>query len=210
MSDRSVEGTRALGSTGARLLGLKGCTLVLASASPRRVELLRGLGIEFEGRPSRTEEAIGAGEAPHAAAERLARSKAQSGIRDGEDALVVGADTLVVLDGEPLGKPRDTDQARDMLRSLSGRGHDVVTGVAVVRTADRAVFSGIESTRVRFRTLDEEEIDMLVGEAMDKAGGYGIQGLASLVVESVDGDYFNVVGLPLLLLRRLVKEAVTR
>ena len=210
MNGRRVERTRTLGSTGARLLGLEGRSLVLASASPRRAELLRGLGIEFERRSPRTEEAIRAGEAPRTAVERLARSKAESGIRDGEDALVVGADTLVVLDGEPLEKPRDTDQAADMLRSLSGRGHDVVTGVAVVRTADRAVFSGTESTRVRFRTLDEEEIDILVGEAMDKAGAYGIQGLASLVVESVDGDYFNVVGLPLLLLRRLVKEATTR
>jgi septum formation protein len=165
--------------------------------------------VRFTVRPVDVDESIHPGEAPAAAARRLAEEKALAAlasIASGDDTLLVGADTLVVADGEALGKPRDAADARRMLRLLSGRSHEVVTGVAVARTADRAVVSGVEVTGVRFRLLDADDIAALVesGEALDKAGAYGIQGLAALAVDRIEGDYFNVVGLPLGVLRRLV------
>jgi septum formation protein len=194
------------------MLGLDGHRLVLASASPRRADLLRGLGIPFEARPVTVLEALVDGEAPRTAAVRLAAMKAKAAVRPSEDALVLAADTLVVLDDQALGKPRDDEDARHMLRRLSGRMHEVVTGVAVVRSRDDEMFAGWECTRVSFRNLRDKDIEILVesGEATDKAGAYGIQGLASLVVDSVEGDYFNVVGLPLGLLQYLLGKAVTR
>jgi septum formation protein len=196
-------------SCASRLIGLGDSDLILASRSPRRVELLRSLRIEFEQRSVSVVETLRSGEDPVASAVRLAVEKARAAVRPGEDALILGADTLVLLDGDALGKPRDPDEARGMIRRLSGRDHQVVTGVALVRTRDGTVFSDAAVTRVRFRQLVETEVDLLVdsGEAMDKAGGYGIQGLASLVVESVEGEYFNVVGLPLVLVKTLIEKA---
>ncbi len=194
---------------GSRLLGLGENALVLASRSPRRIDLLTGLGVEFEQRAVSVPENLRPGEDAVAGAIRLAREKAEAAVRSGEDVLILGADTLVVLDGEALGKPCDPDDARRMIRRLSGRDHQVVTGVALVRTRDGAVFSDAAVTRVRFRRLDDTEVDILVdsGEAMDKAGGYAIQGLASLVVESVEGEYTSVVGLPLVLVKTLIEKA---
>jgi septum formation protein len=197
---------------GARLLGVEGIRLVLASASPRRADLLRGLGLVFDILPVDVDEDLRPGEDPAAAAIRLAEAKAREAatrLTEPETTLVVGSDTLVVIDGLVLGKPADADDARAMLRRLSGRRHQVLTGVAVLRSGDGAVFSGVERTGVRFRELEEEDLGLLAdsGEALDKAGAYGIQGLASLVVDGIDGDYFNVVGLPLGLLRRLVRRA---
>jgi septum formation protein len=151
-----------------------------------------------------------AGEAPEATAVRLARAKAGSVVRDGEDAVVVGADTIVVQGDAVLGKPRDPEEARAMLGRLSGRTHRVLTGVAVV-AAPGGEAADVAVTQVRFRPLTDEEIGWMVasGEAADKAGAYGIQGLGSMAVESIEGDYFNVVGLPLNLLRRLIRKAVT-
>jgi septum formation protein len=197
------------GAWGAALLGLDRVSLVLASGSPRRAQILDALGIPFERRPAAVDERSRDGETPRQTAVRLAREKASAGARPGGEALVLGADTLVVAGERILGKPGDDDEARGMLRLLSGRDHEVVTGLAVVRERDGAVFTDSETTRVRFRPLAEEEIGILVrsGESGDKAGGYGIQGLAALAVESIEGDYFNVVGLPLGCLRRLVREA---
>lgn len=194
------------------MLGLEGYDLVLASASPRRADLLRGLGIPFEPRPVTVVEDILEGEAPRTATVRLAAMKAKGAVRDREDVLVLAADTLVVLDEEALGKPRDREEARRMLRRLSGRTHEVVTGVVVLRSRDDEIFAGWECTRVTFRSLRDSDVEILVesGEAMDKAGGYGIQGLAALVVDSVQGDYSNVVGLPLGLLQYLLGKAVAR
>jgi septum formation protein len=202
----------ATSSWGSRLLGLGENSLVLASRSPRRVDLFTSLGVEFEQREVSVAENLRPGEDGVKGAIRLAVEKAQSAVRSGENALILGADTLVMVDGEAMGKPRDPGEARSMLRRLSGRDHHVVTGVAIVRTRDGAVFSDAAVTRVRFRRLEDAEVDILVdsGEAMDKAGGYGIQGLASLVVESVEGEYFNVVGLPLILVRTLILKAGTQ
>jgi septum formation protein len=191
------------------LLGLGDAELVLASASPRRAEILSGLGIPFVVRPADVDEGFLPGEAPVAAAERLAVEKARAVAASGESGFVVGADTVVVVDGRSLGKPASESEVRAMMRALSGRAHQVVTGVAVVRERDGRVFSGFETTEVRFRALTAAEIEVLASsdEARDKAGGYAIQGLAALAVEGITGDYFNVVGLPLGCLRRLIVEA---
>ena len=188
-----------------RLLGTDR-RLVLASASPRRAELLRGLGLEPEIRPVDVPEDLSGD--PAAEAVRLAEDKARAALRSGGEALVLAADTVVAVDGDPLGKPADRDETIRMLRRLSGRVHQVVTGVAVARESDGTLVSGAETTRVRFDELDDDTMAALAdsGDGDDKAGAYGIQSLAGLVIPAVDGDYFNVVGLPLTLLRRLVRR----
>jgi len=176
--------------------------VVLASASPRRRELLGLLGLRPEIVPTDIDETWRNGEAPAAHAERLAREKATAAARRG--AAVVGADTIVVIDGEILGKPRDDAEALGMLRRLSGREHDVYTAVAVAHGG--AMASGVGRTLVRFRALDEATIAAYVatGEPMDKAGAYGIQGYGAVLVERIDGDYFTVMGLGLGLLVELL------
>jgi septum formation protein len=169
--------------------------IVLASASPRRRELLELLGLAFEVAPGDVDETWRNGEAPAAHAERLAREKASAAVRDG--AAVVGADTIVVVGADILGKPLDAAQAAAMLRRLSGREHEVFTGVAVAYAG--AVAAGVGRTTVRFRPLDEATIAEYVatGEPMDKAGAYGIQGFGAVLVEGIEGDYFTVMGLGL-------------
>lgn len=169
--------------------------VVLASSSPRRRELLRLIGIEHEVRPADIDERYLPHETPRAHAERLAREKAQAIHED--DAVTIGSDTIVVVDGDVLGKPRDRAHAAEMLRRLSGRSHTVMTGVAVC-WRDR-VASGLEEVGVTFRALTDREIERYIdtGEPMDKAGAYGIQGLGATIVERVDGDYFAVMGLAL-------------
>jgi nucleoside triphosphate pyrophosphatase len=174
--------------------------VILASASPRRSELLRLIGIEHEVRPADIDERYLPHESPSAHAERLAREKASAIDEDGT--VTIGSDTIVVIDGDVLGKPRDRAHAHKMLKRLSGRSHVVMTGVAV-RWEGR-VASGLEDVGVTFRPLTDEEIDQYIdtGEPMDKAGAYGIQGFGATLVERVDGDYFAVMGLAL---NRLVK-----
>jgi septum formation protein len=180
--------------------------LILASQSPRRAELLGRLGLSFEIVPADIDESYHAHETPDGHAERLAREKALEIARRRPEALVVGSDTIVVVDGDVLGKPRDAAHAVEMLSRLSGREHEVFTGVAVA--AGGRVESALERVRVRFRALDREEClgYVATGEPMDKAGAYGIQGYGSSIVESIDGDYFSVMGLPVVrtldLLRR--------
>ena len=183
--------------------------ILLASASPRRRALLEMLGVqELEVLPARGEERIDPGLTPEELVTALSRQKAEEvAARRGEaETIVIGADTMVVLDGAVLGKPRDAADARRMLAQLSGRGHTVFTGVTV-RRGDR-VLSRAERTEVYFRPLSGEEIARYVdtGESMDKAGAYGAQGLASLFVERLEGDFFNVMGLPLCLLGKMLKE----
>ena len=169
--------------------------LILASASPRRVALLREAGFEFEQCPADIDESRLPGEAARHYVLRLAEAKARAVWREGTQSL--GADTVVVLGSEVLGKPRDPAHARRMLRRLSRQPHAVLTGVAVFD--GRSCRTLCESTRVRFRSLMEHEIAEYVatGEPLDKAGAYGIQGGAARFVESVDGSYTNIVGLPL-------------
>ena len=182
--------------------------LVLASSSPRRRELLAALGLTFEVCPAEVDESLAAGESPFDAAERLAREKAMraaAGIRG--EAVVVAADTLVVLRGEALGKPADRADAVRMLRALAGRTHEVVTGLALAR--DGRVVSGRDVTHVVFAPMTEEEIRAYAasGEPDDKAGAYALQGIGGVFVERVEGSPSNVVGLPVRLFARLAREA---
>ena len=178
--------------------------VVLASASPRRRDLLSLIGIEHEVRPANIDESYRDGETPRAHAERLAREKAEA--IEAPDAVTIGSDTIVVVDGEVLGKPRDDAHAAEMLERLSGRSHVVMTGVAV-RWQHRMASSLVE-VRVTFRELARDEIQAYVatGEPMDKAGAYGIQGYGATIVERIDGDYFAVMGLPLERLVTLLRE----
>lgn len=171
--------------------------IILASQSPRRRELLTLIGIPHEIRPADLDESLLPGESPTAHAERLARSKADAIAAHERDAVVIGADTIVVLDGEILGKPADAAEAMATLRRLSGRTHTVHTAVAVARNGH--IVAGVESVEVTFRPLSEEQIETYVAtrEPMDKAGAYGIQGFGAVIVERVHGDYFAVMGLAL-------------
>jgi septum formation protein len=184
--------------------------LILASASPRRRELLTQAGFEFQVHPAHIPEDPRPGEEPVAYVTRLAREKAQTAFaRLAEESpsglVVLGADTTVTVDGEILGKPEDAADAARMLRMLSGRSHLVVTGVAVVTAQSTEVAS--EVTAVRFLTLSEAEIEAYVasGEPMDKAGAYGIQGRAARWIPRIEGCYFNVVGLPLALVSTMLE-----
>jgi len=179
--------------------------VVLASQSPRRRELLNLIGIPHEVRPADIDETLLPGEHAEAHAERLARGKVAALALD-DDAVIVGSDTIVVVDSDVLGKPRDRAQAADMLRRLSGREHIVMTAVAVRWRGN--VVSSVEQVGVRFRKLDDADIERYIdtGEPMDKAGAYGIQGFGATIVERVDGDYFAVMGLALGRLIGLFRE----
>jgi septum formation protein len=180
--------------------------VVLASASPRRHELLDLIGISHEVVPASIDESVRGREGPAKHAERLAREKA--GVVAGRDskAVAIGADTIVLIDKKILGKPANTVDAGSMLRLLSGRTHTVVTAVAVAR--GKKIVSAVEKVSVTFRALSDDEIDAYIatGEPMDKAGAYGIQGYGATIVERIEGDYFAVMGLPLVKLVSLLAE----
>lgn len=178
--------------------------VVLASQSPRRRELLRLIGIPHEVRPADIDETYLPGELPRAHAERLAREKAQC-VSDA-DAVVIGSDTIVVVDGDVLGKPVDEADAARMLRRLSGRSHVVMTAVAVAWRGK--IESAVEEVGVTFHELTDDDVVAYVAtrEPMDKAGAYGIQGFGATIVARVDGDYFAVMGLALQLLVRLLAK----
>jgi septum formation protein len=182
--------------------------LVLASASPRRQELLRNAGFEFTVQPADVDETMHPGESAKAMVERLAREKAETVLRSlgGKKQVVIGADTTVVAGKEVLAKPADERDAARMLRLLSGRSHQVITGVCLAGPGFAEVRS--ESTTVFFERLSAKEIEAYIatGEPMDKAGAYAIQGYASRWIPRIEGDYFNVVGLPVALLVRMLKE----
>ena len=183
--------------------------LILASASPRRKELLRAAGFKFQARKSSLEPPPRRGESPAAYARRAARAKALSVAASAPPgALVLGADTIVVARRAILGKPADAADAVRMVRKLSGTVHRVVTGVCLVRAPRRVVALRHETTRVRFRKLSEAEIREYVasGEPLDKAGAYGIQGRASKFICGIEGCYFNVVGLPVPLVYEMLKS----
>ncbi len=192
--------------------------LILASASPRRQELLRSAGIPFTVQPADIDEAPLAGESPRDCAKRLAREKALAVFQRNPQQCVLGADTIVVVDDVILGKPRDADDAARMLRLLSGRTHAVITGVCVVGpvasdqwSAASNLKTASETTLVTMCEISEEEIRSYVatGEPMDKAGAYAIQGLASRWIPRIEGDYSNVVGLPVALVYAMLRERGT-
>ena len=173
--------------------------IILASASPRRRELLQRMGLSFRVQADPTDETADAAAAPWELVQQLAEKKARKvAAQQNGPALVIGADTVVVLDGRVLGKPHDAAEAAEMLNALSGRTHSVFTGYFVLDTADGKHTGGYEKTDVTFRPLTQEEIEayLRTGEPMDKAGAYGIQEYGALFVERIAGDYFNVVGLP--------------
>jgi septum formation protein len=182
--------------------------LVLASASPRRAEILTALGIPFTVVATDIDETVAPGESGRAAASRLAAEKAAASAALSPGDWVLAADTLVLLDDAILGKPRDGTDARGMLRRLSGREHRVVTAVRLTRASGPGL-EAIEESRVRIAPLDEEEIRWYVstGEPLDKAGAYAVQGLGARFVESVEGSFTNVMGLPARSVYRLLREA---
>ncbi len=185
--------------------------IVLASQSPRRRELLALIGLAHEVRPADIDESPLAGEAPEELCERLARGKAFAlAGKTAAAAVIVGSDTIVVVDGTVLGKPADAADAARMLRLLSGRSHTVLTAVAVARSGK--IESAVERVAVTFRAIDDAEIAAYIAtrEPMDKAGAYGIQGYGATIVSRIEGDYFAVMGLALNLLVRLLARVGLR
>ena len=180
--------------------------IILASASPRRRELLETLNVRrLEIIPARAQEQLHPELSPAELVRELARAKAAEVAENNPDAVVIGADTVVSVDGAVLGKPLNEKDAARMLTMLSGRAHEVFTGVTVIKNG--AAQSFVERTLVHFREISEEEIRAYVatGEPLDKAGAYGIQGLASLFIDGIEGDFFNVMGLPLCRLGLILK-----
>ena len=185
---------------------MSGPPLILASQSPRRAQLLDMLGLRYDVAPADIDETYDAGEEPGAHAERLAREKAAAVARRRPDALVIGSDTVVVVDGDVLGKPAGREDAVRMVLRLQGREHLVATGVAIVRGV--VVTSAVERVRVHFRAFDETTARDYVatGEPLDKAGAYGIQGYGAALVDRIEGDFFAVMGMPIARLMRLLED----
>ena len=181
--------------------------LVLASGSPRRAEILERAGWSHEVIVAGIDESLKPDESAAAYVQRLARSKAEAVAQKLEEGLVLGADTTVVIAGQILGQPQDDADARRMLRLLNGKWHEVLTGVALVRVG-RESRVDYETTRVRFAEMSESEIDWYVStrEPFGKAGAYGIQGKAALFIEEIEGDYFNIMGLPIRLVYELAGQ----
>lgn len=179
---------------------------IVASASPRRREILENAGYTFEIIPSDADETLEDGLSPEDAVCELSRRKALSVLRDNPDAVVFGCDTVVALDGQILGKPENDEDAKRMLRTLSGRRHTVSTGVCIADGNKIKTF--FNTTEVEFYPLSEETVESYVGtgECSDKAGAYGIQGYGRVLVKEIKGDYFSVMGLPVSETARVLKE----
>jgi len=189
--------------------------LILASGSPRRAEILTSVGWEFTKDSADIDETELPGESPEDYVQRLAREKAGAVAERYEDALVLGADTTVLIDHQIIGKPADLTDAKRMLKMLSGNWHEVLTGVALVKVQSpkpkvpsQKTVVGLQRTRVKFAVMSDEEIEFLAekGEPLDKAGAYAVQAQAALFIEGIEGDYWNVVGLPIHLVYELVKQ----
>jgi septum formation protein len=180
--------------------------IILASGSPRRSEIMESVGWQFTKDVPDIDESELPGELPDVYVQRLARTKAETIAAKHVDQIVLGADTTVVIDGQIIGKPVDNADAKRMLTMLSGHWHEVLTGVAVVRNGNSSV--GLQRTRVKFVEMSGAEIDFLVekGDPLDKAGAYAVQAQAALFIEGIEGDYWNVVGLPISLVYRLISE----
>lgn len=183
-------------------------TIILASASPRRRELLEKIGLRFEVEPSDYEEDTHSGAEPHKLAQKISLEKAEAVARKHKNAIVIAADTFIVLGGRVLGKPHTENEARKILETISGKSHSVITGFSIIDTDENKRLSKSAETRVYIRKLTLAEIDAYVKskEPLDKAGAYAIQGLGAVIVERIEGDYFNVIGLPLNALTEALKE----
>jgi septum formation protein len=181
--------------------------LILASGSPRRTEILTSVGWEFLKHPADIDETERPNEPPDDYVLRLAREKAETVAVSYPDQIVLGADTTVVIEGQIIGKPDDLGHASEMLRKLAGNWHEVLTGVAVVRNGNTV--SGLQRTRVKFAPMNEPEIAFLakMGDPLDKAGAYAVQAQAALFIEGIEGDYWNVVGLPINLVYEMVMKS---
>ena len=181
--------------------------MILASGSPRRAEILTSVGWEFEKQVADIDETEYLNEKPDNYVQRLAREKAAAIAVRCENGLVLGADTIVVIDDKIIGKPKDADDARRMLQMLSGNWHEVLTGVALIKVSEnqQEIKINLQKTRVKFAELSGAEVDYLVekGEPLDKAGGYAVQAQAALFIEEIIGDYWNVVGLPVSLVYKM-------
>jgi len=184
--------------------------LILASGSPRRAEILAAVGWEFEKEVADVDETEFPGEKPDDYVRRLAKTKAETVAANHENAFVLGADTIVVIDNQIIGKPKDFDDARRMLKMLSGNWHEVLTGIALIKVSERNFETKVDMqrTRVKFAEMNDAEIEFLVekGEPLDKAGAYAVQAQAALFIEEIAGDYWNVVGLPINLVYNLMKK----
>jgi septum formation protein len=182
--------------------------IILASESPRRREILKSTGLRFEVASSDFEEDLGLGLPPHELAQHLSVEKANSVAGGYPDAVIIAADTFIVLGGSVLGKPHTGDEAGRMLRALSGRAHSVITGFTILDTKSGKMLSESVETMVWFKELSEKQIDDYVetGEPLDKAGAYAIQEKGAALVDRIEGDYQNVVGLPLKALRESLRQ----
>lgn len=183
--------------------------IILASKSPRRSEILKNIGIDFEVIESNYDEIFDINMTPDEIVTHLAYKKAESVSKTIKDeAYVIGADTIVVLDSRIMGKPHDIEESFEMLKSLSGKWHRVYSGICVIKTISSQYFSGFEATDVKIKELSDKEIHGYIntGESLDKAGSYAIQGVGSLLVEKINGCYFNIVGLPVFKLFSLLEK----
>jgi len=184
--------------------------LILASASPRRAEILTAVGWEYEKQIADIDETELPDEKPEDYVQRLAKEKAEAVAEKFTDALVLGADTIVVIENQIVGKPKDLADARRMIKMLSGNWHEVLTGVALIKVTEEnfEIKVDLQRTRVKFAELSDAEIEFLIerGEPLDKAGAYAVQAQAALFIEQIEGDYWNVVGLPVSLVYELFKR----
>jgi septum formation protein len=182
--------------------------IILASGSPRRKELLEKIGLKFEAESSNYEEDIYPGLQPHDAAQKISLKKAEIVASRHKNVVIIAADTFIVFDGQILGKPSTANESKKMLQKLSGKSHSVITGFSVIDTAKNKTLSRSVETIVFLKKLTSSEIDTYVKskEPLDKAGGYAIQGLGAVIVDRIEGDYLNVVGLPLSALTEALKE----
>jgi septum formation protein len=183
-------------------------TIILASASPRRKSLLEQIGLKFKVDPSDYEEKLEPGRDPREQAQMISLAKAESVASRHKNSIIIAADTFGVLNGKIIGKPHTEKEAKIMLKELSGKSHTVITGFTIIDTGNNKKISKSTETRVYFRELTPDEIDWYVssGEPLDKAGAYAIQGLGAVVVEKIEGDYNNVIGLPLSDVTEALKE----
>ncbi len=183
--------------------------IILASNSPRRIYLLSQLGIDFKVvSPNVEEEGNGERRSPVEVVKSNALKKVQKVAEEYRNAIIIGADTIVVLDGEIIGKPKDEKDAIRILRRLRGRYHFVFSGIAIMETPENKLLTSVVRSKVKMRDYSDEEIERYIatGEPMDKAGAYGIQGKGALLVEKIEGDYYNIVGLPLVRLNSLLNR----